>query len=97
MPGGDLEWAELTYRLPGKRRRGGAELLAGVAGRARPGRVLAVMGPSGAGKTTFLKALAQALPFQRGARLTGAVTGRDGASGASGAACLAHAHVSTPG
>ena len=81
MPGGDLEWAELTYRLPGKRRRGGAELLAGVAGRAQPGRLLAVMGPSGAGKTTFLKALAQALPFQRGARLTGAVTGRDGASG----------------
>ena len=38
MPGGDLEWAELTYRLPGKRRRGGAELLAGVAGRGGGGR-----------------------------------------------------------
>ena len=36
---------------------GGKKVLAGVTGNIRHGRVTAVMGPSGAGKTTFLSTL----------------------------------------
>lgn len=48
-----LEWRNVTLRLRG----GGRVLLDRVSGAAEPGRVLGLMGPSGAGKTTMLSAL----------------------------------------
>jgi len=39
-------------------RSNGAKVLNGVTGRCRPGRVTAIMGPSGAGKTTLMNTLA---------------------------------------
>lgn len=39
-------------------RANGAKVLNGVTGRCRPGRVTAIMGPSGAGKTTLMNTLA---------------------------------------
>ncbi|KAK4771791.1 hypothetical protein SAY86_013566 [Trapa natans] len=50
----EVAFKDLTLTLKGKHKR----LLRCVTGKISPGRVSAVMGPSGAGKTTFLSALA---------------------------------------
>lgn len=50
----DLKFENLGLTLPPPIRK---TILSGVRGRIRPGRVTAVMGPSGAGKTTFLSVL----------------------------------------
>ncbi|KAK4753774.1 hypothetical protein SAY87_001878 [Trapa incisa] len=50
----EVAFKDLTLTLRGKNKR----LLRSVTGKISPGRVSAVMGPSGAGKTTFLSALA---------------------------------------
>ncbi|XP_057426553.1 putative white-brown complex homolog protein 30 isoform X2 [Lotus japonicus] len=50
----EVAFKDLTLTLKGKRKH----LLRCVTGKIMPGRVSAVMGPSGAGKTTFLSALA---------------------------------------
>jgi len=50
---------DLTFiRLGLVLRSNGAKVLNGVTGRCRPGRVTAIMGPSGAGKTTLMNTLA---------------------------------------
>ncbi|KAF8403093.1 hypothetical protein HHK36_011187 [Tetracentron sinense] len=50
----EVAFKDLTLTLKGKKK----QLLRCVTGKIMPGRVSAVMGPSGAGKTTFLSALA---------------------------------------
>lgn len=50
----EIDFEDLTLTLKGKKKH----ILRCVTGKLRPGRVSAVMGPSGAGKTTFLSALA---------------------------------------
>ncbi|KAL0303260.1 UNVERIFIED_CONTAM: ABC transporter G family member 24 [Sesamum radiatum] len=50
----EIAFRDLTVTLKGKHKN----LLRCVTGRIRPGRITAIMGPSGAGKTTFLSALA---------------------------------------
>ncbi|CCW65741.1 unnamed protein product [Phytomonas sp. EM1] len=53
----DLVWENLTYEVRVKGKKGEANykpLIYNLSGRAKAGRVLAIMGPSGAGKTTFL-------------------------------------------
>ncbi|CAN6487343.1 unnamed protein product [Victoria cruziana] len=50
----EIAFKDLTLTLKGKRKH----LLRCVTGKIMPGRVSALMGPSGAGKTTFLNALA---------------------------------------
>ncbi|KAF5750398.1 putative Pleiotropic drug resistance protein [Tripterygium wilfordii] len=50
----EVSFKDLTLTLKGKKKH----LLRCVTGKIMPGRVSAVMGPSGAGKTTFLSALA---------------------------------------
>lgn len=50
----EVAFKDLTLTLKGKNRH----LMRCVTGKIMPGRVSAVMGPSGAGKTTFLSALA---------------------------------------
>jgi ABC-type multidrug transport system ATPase subunit len=50
----EVAFKDLTLTLKGKKKH----LMRGVTGKIMPGRVSAVMGPSGAGKTTFLSALA---------------------------------------
>ncbi|KAI3906330.1 hypothetical protein MKW92_015127 [Papaver armeniacum] len=50
----EVSFEDLTLTLKGKNKY----LLRGVTGKIMPGRISAVMGPSGAGKTTFLNALA---------------------------------------
>ena len=48
------------------------QILENVSGEAMPGRVLAIVGPSGAGKTSLLNALAKRVP-KKGAELTGRI------------------------
>ncbi|XP_075483923.1 ABC transporter G family member 24-like [Primulina tabacum] len=50
----EISFRDLTVTLKGKHK----DLLRSVTGKIRPGRITAIMGPSGAGKTTFLSALA---------------------------------------
>lgn len=50
----EVAFKDLTLTLKGKHK----QILRSVSGKIMPGRVSAVMGPSGAGKTTFLSALA---------------------------------------
>lgn len=50
----EIAFRDVTVTLKGKRRN----LLRSVTGKIKPGRITAIMGPSGAGKTTFLSALA---------------------------------------
>lgn len=49
----EIAFQELTLTLKGKQRY----IMRSVSGKIMPGRISAVMGPSGAGKTTFLSAL----------------------------------------
>jgi len=62
----EVAFKDLTLTLKGKRKH----LLRCVYGKLMPGRVSAVMGPSGAGKTTFLSALAGKA---RGCTMTGSI------------------------
>lgn len=50
----ELSFVDLSLFLKGS----GKKILSNVTGKLMPGRITAVMGPSGAGKTTFLNALA---------------------------------------
>ena len=50
----DLKFDGMTLTLPAPQNK---TILSNVSGRIRPGRVTAIMGPSGAGKTTFLNVL----------------------------------------
>lgn len=50
----EVAFKDLTLTLKGSKKK----LLRSVTGKLMPGRVAAVMGPSGAGKTTFLSAIA---------------------------------------
>ncbi|KAL6911259.1 hypothetical protein ACP4OV_000064 [Aristida adscensionis] len=62
----EIAFKDLTLTLKGSKKK----LLRSVTGKLSPGRVAAVMGPSGAGKTTFLTALAGKAP---GCEVTGLV------------------------
>ncbi|XP_021897746.1 ABC transporter G family member 24-like [Carica papaya] len=62
----EVSFKDLTLTLKAKKKH----LLRSVTGNIKPGRITAVMGPSGAGKTTFLSALAgKAI----GCRMTGSI------------------------
>ncbi|KAL7109749.1 hypothetical protein ACP275_06G195100 [Erythranthe tilingii] len=50
----EIDFRDLTVTLKGKRKN----ILRSVNGKIKPGRITAIMGPSGAGKTTFLSAIA---------------------------------------
>lgn len=79
----DLVWRDVTVHLAKSGKRSARNLLHSVSGRARPGRVLAVMGPSGSGKTTLLNALAGRVPYAKLLQLRGeiSVNGRSIAEG----------------
>lgn len=62
----EVAFKDLTLTLKGKRKH----VMRCVTGKIMPGRVSAVMGPSGAGKTTFLSALAGKI---RGCTMTGSI------------------------
>lgn len=83
----DIEWRDITYTIPSSKvgdsdtpkvvtSSGGQfrYILRGVSGKVEAGQMLAVLGPSGAGKTSLLNALAGRVPAKtRGSVLTGKI------------------------
>ncbi|SCZ90311.1 BZ3500_MvSof-1268-A1-R1_Chr1-3g01909 [Microbotryum saponariae] len=70
-----MHWSGLSYTLPqrrfgvlGQRRRAGRVILDNLSGRVQPGTLCAILGPTGAGKSTFVELLA-------GKRKNGITTG----------------------
>lgn len=55
-----LQWEQLHYTVPVGRRKKRTDkmILKSVSGHVQPGHLLAVMGPTGSGKTSLLNALA---------------------------------------
>ena len=69
-----LRWSRVGLLSVGRKKKKTTtvQILENVSGEAMPGRVLAIVGPSGAGKTSLLNALAQRVP-KKGAELTGRI------------------------
>jgi ATPase subunit of ABC transporter with duplicated ATPase domains len=67
-----LKWKniELAVETKTKKTKKTISILSTLSGEAKAGRLLAIVGPSGAGKTSLLNALAKRVP-RKGARLTG--------------------------
>ena len=66
-----LRWSRVgLLSVRSKKKKTTVQILENVSGEAMPGRVLAIVGPSGAGKTSLLNALAKRVP-KKGAELTG--------------------------
>jgi len=68
-----LEWTNICYSIKQKRKRPRKTILDDVSGIARAGCLLAIMGPSGAGKTTLINALAGRIEKHKGAEFTGKI------------------------
>jgi ABC-type glutathione transport system ATPase component len=61
-----LTWEDVRVTVAGGPRGApDVRILDGITGHARPGEVLAIMGPSGGGKTTLLDTLAGPCPSRR--------------------------------
>ena len=67
-----LLWSRVGLLSVRKKKKTTVQILENVSGEAMPGRVLAIVGPSGAGKTSLLNALAKRVP-KKGAELTGRI------------------------
>ena len=67
-----LRWSRVGLLSVRKKKKTTVQILENVSGEAMPGRVLAIVGPSGAGKTSRLNALAKRVP-KKGAELTGRI------------------------
>ena len=69
-----LRWSRVGLLSVGRKKKKTTtvQILENVSGEAMPGRVLAIVGPSGAGKTSLLNALAKRVP-KKGAELTGRI------------------------
>jgi len=67
-----LEWRHIFYSIPQKR-KSKKVILECVSGCARPGRLVSILGPSGAGKTTLINALAGRIEKQKGCEYTGSI------------------------
>lgn len=67
-----LTWKDVCFEVVTKK-KGKKDVLKNCTGEARPGRLMAIMGPSGAGKTSLLNALAGQVPEISSAKLTGVV------------------------
>ena len=67
-----LRWSRVGLLSVRKKKKTTVQILENVSGEAMPGRVLAIVGPSGAGKTSLLNALARRVP-KKDAELTGRI------------------------
>ena len=66
-----LAWRDVSLKIARKRGQAPSTILDGVSGSAQPGRMLAIMGPSGSGKSSLLNALVGQLEASQGLALEG--------------------------
>lgn len=66
-----LAWRDVSLKISRKRGQAPSTILDGVSGSVQPGRMLAIMGPSGSGKSSLLNALAGQLEASKGLALEG--------------------------
>jgi len=69
-----LSFRDISLSKEGGRKQPTKEILKGVSGVCRPGALLAIVGPSGAGKTSLLNVLANKLPVGAGFQLSGSMS-----------------------
>ncbi|EPR77731.1 ABC-transporter like protein, partial [Spraguea lophii 42_110] len=72
----DVSWQDVDISVPNKGKRVPgkyAHLIKNCSGKARKGKLMAIMGPSGRGKTTMLKALVGRIPS--GSKTKGVILG----------------------
>jgi ABC-type multidrug transport system ATPase subunit len=50
-----LTWSDVCYTIPAKKKTPEKKILINVSGCVKPGQLLAIMGASGAGKTTMVR------------------------------------------
>jgi len=68
----EISWRNLSYTIADKNSDSGRKVvLDNVSGDAKPGRLLAIIGPSGAGKTSLINALAGRVPKSAKGDLSG--------------------------
>ena len=67
-----LEWKDVRFSVEENKTR--KEILKGLSGHAKTGEMLAILGPTGCGKTSLLNALAARVPVTKTAELTGCIT-----------------------
>ena len=63
----ELDWQSISYSVEGR------PILYGLNGNAKSGEMLAILGPTGCGKTSLLNVLAARTPFNKKAALSGRV------------------------
>uniref|UniRef100_A0A7S2ZWD0 ABC transporter domain-containing protein n=2 Tax=Rhodosorus marinus TaxID=101924 RepID=A0A7S2ZWD0_9RHOD len=68
-----LRWKNLSYKAR-TRKKGSVHILKDCTGEAKPGHLLALMGPSGAGKTSLINVLASQVPRSAKAEIRGQLT-----------------------
>jgi len=68
----ELVWNDVSYTIPTKK-GGQRKILDNVSGRLEPASLLAIMGPSGSGKSSLLNTLAGRVPITSGAKLEGEI------------------------
>ena len=68
----ELEWSDVSYTLfAGTKKE--KQVLEGVSGKLPPASLLAIMGPSGSGKSSLLNVLAGRVPITKKSKLSGTV------------------------
>ena len=68
-----LAWKDVTLTLSKGRHAAGRTLLSSISGEAKPGRLLAILGPSGGGKTSLLNAIGGVTRAEKGLSLHGSL------------------------
>ncbi|KAJ8905228.1 hypothetical protein NDN08_001736 [Rhodosorus marinus] len=68
-----LKWKNLSYKAE-SRKKGSVHILKECTGEAKPGHLLALMGPSGAGKTSLINVLASQVPKSTKVEIRGQLT-----------------------
>ena len=68
-----LRWRDISYSIVGEKGKTEKHILRNIHGTAEPGRLIAIMGPTGSGKTSLLNVLAARTLESKHARLSGEI------------------------
>ena len=74
----NLTWHDITLRLENKKDASKSKtVLNGISGHVEAGQLMAILGPTGSGKTSLLNVLAARLPVAKGQTLSGSIVVND--------------------